>query len=516
MATRKCCLIIIGVCLVCMISGIAYSQSVGVAWVAKYNGPANNLDVANALAIDETGNVYVTGGSIETSLFDFAFATIKYSPFGDTLWVRRYNGPVNDWDEAHALKVDASGNVYVTGKSVGSGTSFDYATIKYAPSGDTAWVRRYNGPANSLDEANGLAVDDSSNIYVTGSSGGSGEDYATLKYKPNGDTAWMRRFHGSVSDRASALVIDDSGNVYVTGGSWDTTYPPYYDILTIKYSPSGDTLWLRIFDAQIAFSEFGSFPYYVLAVDKSGNVYVSGNSDGDYFTVKYAPNGDVVWFKPYPGSFATALAVDDGGNVYVTGSSPTIKYLPNGDTAWVSSYSGNALTLDHSGNVYITGYSATVKILPDGDTGWVRSEDMWGYALAVDDSGNVYVTGSALDSSGTSWDYATIKYSPCSATPGDVNGTPPIALPDVIHLANYIFDKDRPATSCLGSDTGNCWTPDPLCLGEVDGNAPISLPDVIWLVNFVFDKDRPGLSCLGTGSIPCWLPIPTDVCCKLP
>lgn|SRR5574341_600249 len=77
----------------------------------------------------------------------------------DTAWVRRYNGPANSSDQAVALAVDDSGNVYVTGFSNDTVTISDYATIKYSPSGDTLWVRRYNGPGNGEDAAYALAVD---------------------------------------------------------------------------------------------------------------------------------------------------------------------------------------------------------------------------------------------------------------------------------------------------------------------------------------------------------------------
>jgi|GEM_PF-6322402 len=97
--------------------------------------------------------------------------------------------------------------------------------------------------------------------------------------------------------------------------------------------------------------------------------------------------------------------------------------------------------------------------------------------------------------------------------PGDVDSIAPISLPDVIQLVNYVFDKDRPATGCLGSDPGNCWNFAPPCRGEVNGNPPISLPDVIYLVNYVFDKDRPATGCLGSNPVNCWIPVPTGVCC---
>jgi len=137
-----------------------FAQGVYEAWVATYNGPGNSYDQANALTVDNSGNVYVTGGSYVSGGFE-DYATIKYAPNGDTLWVRRYNGPGNFQDMANDLVVDGSGNVYVTGASGGSGTNQDYATIKYSSAGDALWVRRYNGPGNSIDLATALAVDGS-------------------------------------------------------------------------------------------------------------------------------------------------------------------------------------------------------------------------------------------------------------------------------------------------------------------------------------------------------------------
>jgi hypothetical protein len=154
--------------------------------VRRYDGPEDSTDYAYAIAVDGSGNVYVTGYSIGSGS-GRDYATIKYLPDGDTAWVVRYNGLANDHDEAWALAVDNSGNVYVTGRSVGSGTLWDYATIKYQSNGDTAWVRRYNGPAgNGNDHAVALAVDSSGNVYVTGESkgDGTGYDYCTIKYSP--------------------------------------------------------------------------------------------------------------------------------------------------------------------------------------------------------------------------------------------------------------------------------------------------------------------------------------------
>jgi Beta-propeller repeat len=91
--------------------------------------------------------------------------------------------PGNDIDEAAAIAIDDSGNVYVTGKSIGTNTFFDFATVKYDSGGQEDWVVRYNGLENLDDSAAAIAVDDSGNVYVTGSSYVNlNYDYTTIKY----------------------------------------------------------------------------------------------------------------------------------------------------------------------------------------------------------------------------------------------------------------------------------------------------------------------------------------------
>jgi hypothetical protein len=423
-----------------------FAQYVDTAWVRRYNGPGNGTDWACAIAVDVSGNVYVTGSSFGSGTNN-DYATVKYYPDGNTAWVRRYNGPGNEGDGAFAIAVDNSGNVYVTGDSWGFGTFYDYATIKYYPNGDTAWVRRYNGPGNSGDDAYAIAVDGSGNVYVMGESWGSGTswDYATIKYYPTGDTAWVRRYNGpdNSSDYAEGIAVDGSGNVYVSGTSVGIVTNG--DYATIKYNSSGNELWVRRYNGP------GNYDDWVraIAVDDSGNVYVTGSSynglNYDYATIKYKPNGDTAWVRRYNGpgngwDEARAIVIDGSYNVYVTGVSvsagqdedwATIKYYPNGDTAWVRRYNGPgnyadqayAIAVDGLNNVYVTGYSGvgtsydytTIKYYPYGDIAWLRIYDGPGngtdyaQAIALDGSNNVYVTGGSRGS-GTDYDYATIKY----------------------------------------------------------------------------------------------------------
>lgn len=221
---------------------------VDTAWVRTYNGPGNGGDYAAAIAVDDEGNVCVAGYSATNTdwPYDFDYLTVKYDADGDTQWVRRYIGPGttgNNDDYALALTVDGAGNVYVTGHSPGSTSGDDIATIKYLPNGDTAWVRRYNGAANDVDCGNAIALDGAGNVYVTGYSYDpvTSDDYLTIKYDPAGNVQWTITYNGSGGggDYAKAMVVDDTGTVYITGNSFGG-WPPsgMDDYATIKYTQS--------------------------------------------------------------------------------------------------------------------------------------------------------------------------------------------------------------------------------------------------------------------------------------
>lgn len=419
-------------------------------WVVRYNGDVRDyhIEMIRDIAVDNQGNVYVTGSSLGRNEGDWSYdyATVKYSSSGEELWAARYNGPVNDSDHSEAIAVDKWGNIYVTGSSRGSGTGSDYATIKYGPdSNEPVWIARYNGPANLSDTPDAIVVDDSGNIYVTGLSS---NEYTTIKYSPDSNVPeWVARHEGYTE---GAIAVDSSGNVYVTGSiiSYSGT-----DIVTIKYDSNGNEVWptARTYDGHGRGWDVG----YGVAVDDLGNVYVTGRSfgdgtDDDVVTIKYGPNGDELCVGRYNGPAngrdkGSNIAVDEAGNICVSGTSAglgtdddyvTIKYGPNSnEPLWVGRYNGpenledipSDMVLDDLGNIYVTGISycppgypivksVTVKYGPDSN------EPLWvaGYsgpfgaeaeAIAVDDLRNVYVA-SYNDA------YVTIKYSQCYR-PGD-------------------------------------------------------------------------------------------------
>jgi uncharacterized delta-60 repeat protein len=301
------------------ITTIKYSATGNTLWVRRYESVGiDEGDKASGLALDPDGNILVIGSTLE-SLSPSAsteITTIKYSPSGDTLWKRSYGDHLNGYDEAAALSVDTAGFVYVTGLS-GGGPGLDYATIKYSPSGDTVWARRYNGTGNGSDEPVDIAVDDSGYVYVTGWSArfGLGADFATIKYTAAGDTVWTRRFGvpGSRTDGATSLKLDPCGNVYVTGRSYqDSTYN---DIVTLMYSPAGDLEWQIIFDGPG--SAWPEPPSEWLAPDLPNDMAIGAN--GDVFVVGYADWGG--WFRA-PGDY-TVLKYVQSCPILLTGDANT-------------------------------------------------------------------------------------------------------------------------------------------------------------------------------------------------
>jgi uncharacterized delta-60 repeat protein len=268
---------------------IKYDSNGVEKWARQYKGPGtSSIDYSNCVAVDDSGNVYTAGWSGgENNLHDMT--TIKYNSNGDSLWVRRYNGSANDNDYAYWLDLDNEGNVYVTGQSVETGTDNDATTIKYSPGGDLLWIKHYDGPGNGYDAAQSLSVDENGNVYVTGNhTTAAGLNCMTLKYSTDGDSVWLRSFNGpgSGGDVLISIALDDSANAYVTGfvSSGGTS-----DFVTIKYSSEGEEEWVELYNAP-ANSYDGT---YAITLDHLGNAYVTGYSAGigtdwDYTTIKYS------------------------------------------------------------------------------------------------------------------------------------------------------------------------------------------------------------------------------------
>ncbi len=107
-------------------------------WVNRYTGSGGD-DRGMAITVDGSGNIYATGITWGDNMYDCV--TIKYDPRGVTQWTRIYNNPAyNNNDISTAICVDASGNVYITGSTVNNQQTTDYLTIKYNTVGVQQWL----------------------------------------------------------------------------------------------------------------------------------------------------------------------------------------------------------------------------------------------------------------------------------------------------------------------------------------------------------------------------------------
>lgn len=440
---------------------IKYRPNGDTAWMRKLNGPINGWDYAKAIALDDFGNVIVTGVTGYTSMLGPTddWATIKYDSAGNQLWVRTYNGPGNDEDVAWDLVVDDHGNIYVTGWSTGNGTNYDYTTIKYDSSGNELWVRRLNR-SNSWyeDRAFAIDLDHSGNVYVTGQSQVSGTsfDYATIKYDSDGNELWVGIYDDTSSvDYGTDLAVDKFGNVYVTG--WSLRSGSEWGCATIKYDSNGTQIWSSRYD------KAGDWAYRI-ALDDFGNIFVIGATgaywDKHYLTIKYDSSGNELWARTYGGPVngwdeARDLAVDKSGNVYVTGyihvtgssescDFATIKYDPYGNEMCVKRYNstggssdaGYAIAVDDSGYVYVTGHDnlrsyTTIKYFPFGLGGDANGDSYVKVSDAIYLLNYLFKGGPA----------------PHPMTSGDANGDESINLADIIYLINYLF-RGGPSPIC--------------------------------------------------------------------
>ena len=204
---------------------IKYKPSTGDSmWVNRYTGTGTATDIPYAIVADNNA-CYMTGYTFN-SINNRDIVTIKYdASTGSQLWVKTYNGPGGGGDYGEAITVDNNGNVYTAGRTDNGGTQ-KMIVIKYDASGNipSNWPVIYTGSFSGIfDEAHSIKVDATGNVYITGlsravSSGPA--DYLTLKINSGGIVQWAKKYNGTLNgdDIANALVLDASAQfVYVSG-----------------------------------------------------------------------------------------------------------------------------------------------------------------------------------------------------------------------------------------------------------------------------------------------------------
>jgi type IX secretion system substrate protein len=415
------------------------AQLVQQEWVARYQGPSNDL-YGPFLALDNFGNSFIAGTHVVNDTINIL--CVKYNTSGVQQWATLYKYPGGGYFAPTGLALDSSGNAYVISiYGPGFTSPLNGFIVKFnGLNGSPVWAKTYNGEygwSSFLD----IKIDRQNNIYAAGWSDTS---HLVIRYNTNGDSVWVRKYHPpSKRESFRACTIDDSLNIILTGHRWNEV--SYDTLLVAKYSSSGVLRW----ESTYAYS-FSENVGTKIVADQSGSVYIGGitvSGSVVYLTLKYDRNGAQQWTAIYdaPGSGnnnLAAIAFDRVNSaLFVTGivsninvSATTIKYnASTGDSIWVKigvvgpfSNSGSwDIKVDGFGNSYITGAVTqgsnpsdflTLKYSPQGNQIWFITYNGpfggsdGGRVLSLDTSNNVYVLGYSQSSSQVS-DYVVIKYS---------------------------------------------------------------------------------------------------------
>ena len=333
-------------------------------WAKKAGGTAS--DWGNGIAVDASGHSYITGRFQGSAIFGSTTLTssgnweifiAKLDRRGNWLWAKKAGGIYED--SGSSIAVDASGNSYVTGGFEGTAT-FGFITLlsdvykdifvaKLDSSGNWLWAKKAGG--TGPDSGSDIAVDASGNSYVIGHFSG----FATfgsitlLSYGNNnifiskldgsGNWLWAKNTGSNGNDCGWSIAVDTGGNSYVTGffsdsatfGSTTLTSSGECDIFIAKLDRRGNWLWA------IKAGGTGSDIGFCIAVDASGNSYVTGgfegaatfgsitlisNGDSDIFIAKLDSSGNWLWATKTGGTdtvVSYGIAFDASGNNYVTG-----------------------------------------------------------------------------------------------------------------------------------------------------------------------------------------------------
>ncbi|MBI2264794.1 MAG: SBBP repeat-containing protein [Armatimonadetes bacterium] len=306
-------------------------------------------------------------------------------------WTQTQNGPSSMDDRGQGITIDSSGNVLVTGYETRAGEWHNIWIRKYDPAGAVLWTDTYNGLGNNEDEGAGVAVDSAGNVFVAGYDYPSGlqqENIWVRKYTTAGGTVWTRTFNLAPSDdvdQGRGIAVDSAGNACVVGHVSRVTPTIEWDNIWVRKYDSingGNTLWTQTYNSPANSFDKG----YGIAIDGLDNIYVTGSEN--------------------------RTDLGQGANVWLR------KYSSAGNTLWTWTYNGPAnggdegigIAADEAGNVYVTGYENRAD-LGQGDNIWVRKFDtngivLWtqtynspanvgdvGRCVAVDRAGNVYVGG---------------------------------------------------------------------------------------------------------------------------
>jgi len=341
-------------------------------WYRTWGGGLS--DSGGSVAVDSSDNVYISGGTESLGVGGADMVFVKYDSSGVYQWNRTWGG-VN-YDISLDVAVDSTNNIYLVGitESLGAGGQ-DLCLVKYDNSGVYQWNRTWGGTDD--DDGNGIAVDSSDNVYITGYTESFGFDMVLVKYNSSGVQQWNSTWGGIGGGRGTGVVLDSSGNIYVVGYT-SSFGAGSYDMVLVKFDSFGVQEWNRTWGGSSIERGYG------VAVDSLDNVYVSGRTysfgvgDFDMALVKYDSFGVQQWNRTWGGistDYGNRIAVDSSDNVYFSGTTvgfgpgyfdmTLVKYNAFGEQQWNSTWGGGSndfgsgVALDSSENIYFGGTTAS-------------------------------------------------------------------------------------------------------------------------------------------------------------
>jgi hypothetical protein len=367
---------------------IKYDKMGKKLWQVYYDGEGSDEDIAEAIAVDDTGNVYIAGTNVNKEVTQ-DITIIKYNAQGKEQWLNHNQIWKFGKENIIAANFDVLGNLYIAGTSRQSEKDVDYVLMKCDLKGNIKWNARYKGKNNyddylaavSSHDAVSLAVDNTGSAYLAGTIQG---NFLTIKYNSEGKKEWEKVYKNGDAF-VTAIAVDESGNVYVTGkvqgvkevgsdyaGNRYFKRAKGYDILTIKYTKSGKREWISRYDSSFEEDDHPSD----IATDRFGNIFIVGwtkdyKYDKNLLIIKYDTKGEELWdVEQKENGYDGIITVDLNGNAYVASTLRDIflsKYDgKNGSIIWTTSYQGVGQTyqyahdifVDKTGNIYLTAMSA--------------------------------------------------------------------------------------------------------------------------------------------------------------
>ena len=296
----------------------------------RLGSPLQSEDRAWHIASDRQGRLVAAGGTIADRAASWDFFWAAYTPEGETLWTRRLDLPTGREDRLHALALGPESDVFLAGRSRPrpdtARTGWDLALVRADERGDTAWTRLLDRGGN--EQADALVVDRAGNSYVAGRAAGPGPGSAMLvaSWDREGRKRWTRSIAGR--ERGSALafgILLDAAERPVAWGAVQGERTGF-DYLVAALDTCGAVRWQDRRDGE------GSVDLALAAaLDRAGNVFVTGSSTGratslDILTVKYSPVGETLWTRRWNGpangddrGWCTVAA--PGGGCFVAGTS---------------------------------------------------------------------------------------------------------------------------------------------------------------------------------------------------